>query len=523
MSSVQALSAQASELMTTLRQPSNNTLIFIVLTILCCIVPLDLTQLIFAVLGAFCYYLVQMLQRSVSTQQRMNKNLKSAPTPYVERRRPPRSQDANFREARKRPELKRPIAMSKPGVPMDTQAQSPVVPVVAPTFQGVGVEAEVQELLSQIMPTAESQRGVDRLAEAIRVMLVSTLPEVEVLGFASSNLARGRANGVAVPDVDIVINVSPDHVCAKFADRTSKVRRVHSEVHAKTCEGHPQTEPRMLQKWALRSCADKLVSAGGFKFRRSGFRGQEPKMTLLVPMELGIFNQAVAIDISVNSVSPLHSAALLTECGTINPRAKELILLVRRWAKDRGVVHAPKGHLPPYVWSLLAIYFLQVRKRGSLLPPLSEFEATSNLLGSAKRQVKEKKWTPKEGSESVCTAELLQDFMCFFGKEFDWKKEAICVRRGVRGPAPLNVPIHIIEHEDGRTMEAGPTIEDPFSPSQNLASSMTWWSFQRMKEELLRASDLLSDGSKSLTMLLEPWTPDANSGGSGPKAEGEEL
>ena len=30
------------------------------------------------------------------------------------------------------------------------------------------------------------------------------LPKVEVTGFASSDLSRGRANGVAVPDVDIV-------------------------------------------------------------------------------------------------------------------------------------------------------------------------------------------------------------------------------------------------------------------------------------------------------------------------------
>eukprot|EP00931_Biecheleriopsis_adriatica_P112391 TRINITY_DN869_c0_g1_i2.p1 TRINITY_DN869_c0_g1~~TRINITY_DN869_c0_g1_i2.p1 ORF type:complete len:509 (-),score=110.00 TRINITY_DN869_c0_g1_i2:62-1588(-) len=501
----QGLSAKASALMTTLRQPSNNTLILAILTILCLIIPLDLTQLVFAVVGAFCYYLVQLLQRTVSNQQRTNKN-KYVSAPCVERRRSPKSQDASFREARKRPEQKRLPAASKPGVPMDMHAQSPAVPVMAPTFQGKGVEAEVQELLSQIMPTIESQRGVDRLAEAIRVMLVSTLPEVEVLGFASSNLARGRANGVAVPDVDIVVNVSPDHVCAKFAARTSK--------------GPRQTEPRMLQKWALRACADKLVSAGGFKFRRSGFRGQEPKMTLLVPPELGIFNQAVAIDISVNSISPLHSAALLTECGTINPRAKELILLVRRWAKDRGVIHAPKGHLPPYVWSMLAIYFLQVRESGALLPPLSEFEATSNLLGSAKGQA-ERKWTPKEGGQSESTAELFQDFMCFFGKDFDWKKEAVCVRRGKRGPAPLSVPIHIIEHEDGKTMEAGPTIEDPFLPSQNLGACMTWWSFQRMKEELLRASKLLSDESTSLTTLLEPWTPDEKS--PGPKADSEEL
>ena len=34
--------------------------------------------------------------------------------------------------------------------------------------------------------------------------------------------------------------------------------------------------------------------------------------------------------------------------------------------------------------------------------------------------------------------------------------------RGTKGPAPLSLPIHVIEQED-KTMECGPNIEDPFS------------------------------------------------------------
>eukprot|EP00434_Breviolum_minutum_P045657 symbB.v1.2.040984.t1/scaffold7654.1/size10050/1 len=191
-------------------------------------------------------------------------------------------------------------------------------------------------------------------------MLASSLPEVEVTGFASSDLSRGRANGVAVPDVDIVIQVRPDRVATKLPSK------------------NVSTEPRMLQKWALRICADRLVS-GGFKFRRSGFRGNEPKMTLLVPSELKIFETAVPIDISVNALTPLHSAALISECGNLNLQSKELILLIRRWAKDRGICHAPKGHLSPYIWSLLVVYYLQVREE-PLLPPVEDFQAIKDLL-----------------------------------------------------------------------------------------------------------------------------------------------
>ena len=50
-----------------------------------------------------------------------------------------------------------------------------------------------------------------------------------------------------------MINVSPELLASKLSKDKS-------------------LDVRMLQKWALRSCADRLVS-GGFKFRRSGFRG----------------------------------------------------------------------------------------------------------------------------------------------------------------------------------------------------------------------------------------------------------
>jgi len=497
-----AVEAAAASLADVLKQPTaprnNNAMIMLVLAAFCLVVPLDLTQLIFACLGAVCYYFVLKLQKSFNAQERKKKSAPSLALP-VARRNGNRFPDP--RDARRTPKRPTPIAR-KMTPPAELQAQSPVVPVVAPTFHGVGLESEMKELLEQIMPTAESQRGVDRLSEAIRFMLSSTLPEVEVMGFASSDLSRGRANGVAVPDVDIVINVSPAVMASKLASRPGK----------------SNTDPRMLQKWALRLCADKLVSAGGFKFRRSGFRGNEPKMTLLVPQELGIFNQAVPIDIAVNAVAPLHSAALLAECGNANPRAKELLLLVRRWAKDRGICHSPKGHFSPYVWSLLAIYFLQVKEReeGALLPPLQQLEEVSKLFTSP--VTSQEKMVIKDSAKELSPGMLLKEFMHFYAHEFNWRRQAVCVRNASNGTVPLTLPIHIILHDDGVTTEPGPSIEDPFAPSSNLGACMNAWSFQRMKNELTRAADLFA-AETSLSKLLEPWTPDTPASPEGNSAE----
>ena len=63
------------------------------------------------------------------------------------------------------------------------------------------------------------------------------------------------------------------------------------------------------------------------------------------------------MSIFVNAAIPMYSAAVLAECGQMDARARSLELLVRRWAKDRSVCHASEGHLSPYQWSLLVIYF----------------------------------------------------------------------------------------------------------------------------------------------------------------------
>merc|ERR1719203_1642982 len=142
-----------------------------------------------------------------------------------------------------------------------------------------------------------------------------------------------------------------------------------------------RVDARKLQKSTIRCCTDRLVGTGCFKFRRSAFRGQDPKVTLLASTSLGIYSEAIPLDFSVNSTTPLYNAALLTECGQIDSRSRALILIVKRWAKDRGICHAAKGHLPPYAWTLLVIYFLQVGVgSGALLPPLDRFELSSGLV-----------------------------------------------------------------------------------------------------------------------------------------------
>lgn len=204
--------------------------------------------------------------------------------------------------------------------------------------------------------------------------------------------------------------------------------------------------------------------------------------------------------------------ALITECKQIDPRAKALILLVKRWAKDRGVCHASKGHLPPYAWTLLAVYFLQVGVAdGPLLPPLEGFKQASGLAmrsGSVKNASgKAEKWkSPTDGpAATMSVGELFQAFFAFYATQVDWRREAVSIRSGERAPPHLNLPLHIVIHAD-RTSDVGPTVEDPFDPTRNLGTSVTSVGMSRLHEEFTRSIQMFQQGS-SLAELLEPWAP----------------
>jgi DNA polymerase sigma len=359
------------------------------------------------------------------------------------------------------------------------------MPIVAPTLTGVDWDSQITELLTQIAPTIDDDKIVAKLARRIELAIKPMIPEVEVVGFASGSVGRNKAFGVAVPEVDIVAHVSPN-VLMRAAHRNADARK--------------------LRKSAIRSCTERLVSSGGFKFRRSAFRGEEPKVTLLAPASFGLAEDAIPIDFSVNAATPLHNAALLTECGQMEPRARDLILMVKRWAKDRGICHAAKGHLSPYTWTLLVVFFLQVTDDdGPYLPKLSDFKMASGLMDKSGGGSAPGSWKPSANcNKSV--GDLFKKFMHFYNTEFDWATEAISVRSACRAKPQNKLPLHVIVHDDGKTSEVAPSIEDPFDETKNLGSGMHATSLARLREELARAADFSTRGA-SLVELLEPWAP----------------
>jgi len=484
-----SLKNMASSGLKVLTKPKDSTdLALLVAAAACAIIPFDISQLMLAIAGALGCLLLQFMQNKHRTGavETPKKKLYVAPTCTYDARHVPKTRQNNVRElATKSGNHSRP-AVARP-VPQPDVRQPSNVPILAPTFISTEWDMQIAELLVQISPTVDDDKIVGRLARRIKLAIQSSFPEVEVVGFASGSLGRNKAFGVAVPEVDIVANIDPAVLMRRMG-------------HAKNTDSHK------LRKSVIRVCTESLVSSGGFKFRRSAFRGEEPRVTLLAPASFGLSNDAIPLDFSVNAASPLHNAALLTECGQMEPRARALILVVKRWAKDRGICHAAKGHLSPYIWGILSIFFLQVGTgEEPLLPKLAEFKMASGLMKQPEATPKPSTWTPASNSDKT-VGSLFKEFIHFYNTQFNWKTEAVSIRAGSRQKPAIGLPLHIIVHENGNSSEVGPSIQDPFDDTQNLGTATHAASLQRLREELARA-DELHTRCASLVELLEPWAP----------------
>eukprot|EP00928_Gymnodinium_smaydae_P026453 TRINITY_DN20772_c0_g5_i1.p1 TRINITY_DN20772_c0_g5~~TRINITY_DN20772_c0_g5_i1.p1 ORF type:complete len:517 (+),score=94.73 TRINITY_DN20772_c0_g5_i1:154-1704(+) len=462
------------------------------------LIPGDMDQVIVMLAGASAYLLLQARQpRKVRGALSPGSKATAAhsPTRALPPRSPASAAAASSAECRRLRTALRPVPRSRPAPAAVSRTRPPaieapvrsrsVAPVLAPTFAAASWDAEVVELLGHILPTPACDRDAKRVALAVAAALRPALPDLEVIGFTCGNLRGFRACCVAVPDVHVVAR-APMAALRRCLGRSDDV------------------EERHLRKVVLRVCTERIVGAG-FKFRRSAFRGEDPKVTFVAPEAMGISIVAVPLDFSVNS-NALAIAALLREVQRLSPEAAKVVLLVRRWAKDRGVCHEARGHLPPAAWMILTVFFLQHPRgsRAAVLPPidLCRLKASSSasnpdadLLASSPH--------PRT-DDAPSAAELLREFFQFYALEFPWPRARIKVLAEAEMSCSNEAP------PQGLDVQNGFTVEDPFSPGANLASRLTPWSYARLKEELQRANALCCGLSTpaSLAALLEPWAPD---------------
>jgi len=431
---------------------------------------LDISDMYIAVLGALTYYLLQCAAVN-------GKPIKSAKAAYADDKDVTQeNQPSKFQRRSYQPEYEKLPAAAwdkpkqrtqLPALPKDEVRTASAAPIAPATFSSSKWQDQVKELVMQSRPTTGSFETVQGLVKIVEDSLLTNLPEAQISGYVTANPLSAKAFGVAIPEIDIVLNAD-----------------VH-DLKRRLVTGSQGLCGRQLQKAAVRACTDVLVATSGLKFRRSAFQSEEPKVIFLAPATLEVAEIALGVNFSVNSSTPVRCVSLMEECDKLEPLSCDLILLVRRWSRDRGIAHSAKGHLPPYAWTLLCIYFLQVgvSEEGGLLPPMSVKDGA----------LKKRKRVSGASDSKKNVAVLLKEFFVFYAGQFDWCKETASVRTGDRN--------------SDRRPQAFPIIEDPFD-SENVAACLTSASLDRLKEEFSRAKDMCNSlATASLEDLLLPWAP----------------
>lgn len=463
--------------------PSCSRAAVIIAILVCFVALLDISDIVFAFVGALGYLLCFTTKRAVTqpvkhveiaTQERRQESVIEPEEPRF----------AAARRERRERKACEPVQHAQEAEDVAQRYKPSVCPVACPSFASADWEGQINEFLRELMPTDETGALARTIACAVQDSLRSAFPNVDVVGFAHGNPKSSKAFATAVPDIEIVARVPPELMVQGVGGRCADWSHAYDD--------------KSRQKAVIRACTDQLAY-GDFKFRRSAFKYEEPKVTLLAPATL----ESMPFDFSVNALTPGRHASLLQECMKTDVRVWKLVLLVHRWARDRGISHAAKGHLTPYAWTLVVLFYLQVRGKGEgallppfkLLPPHFQPEGKKSKAARKAAQLADAAQTP--------VATLFKEFMTFYATQFNWDSEVLSVEKASRVAPDMSVA-------EWRRQAVGFQICDPFEPAANLGVLLSGDGHARLREELARAEAICSkDGL--LSQLLEPWSPpDAN-------------
>ena len=178
---------------------------------------------------------------------------------------------------------------------------------------------------------------------------------------------------------------------------------------------------------------------------------------------LKLLRWGVECDVSCNNFLPLINTRLLRKYASLAPVCVELARAVKHWAKQRQLLGARGGNLSSYAFTLMAVYFCQVRGVLPRLRPTGELWAdpVSGREYDADFALSEDWRVPEYHG-----IQLLADFFGFFGSArdvggFAWGDEVVSVRRGARA--------HFNAYPCLRGDNVLLNIEDPIETTRNLS------------------------------------------------------
>lgn len=212
----------------------------------------------------------------------------------------------------------------------------------------------------------------------------------------------------------------------------------------------------------------------------------------------------ISCDICVNNLLAVENTKLLRDYSRIDARLRQLVFIVKHWAKSRGVNETYRGTLSSYAYVLMCIHLLQQR-RPAILPCLqgmkvTYYSAVENVECAYFDKVDELLGFGFGNSESL--ARLVWAFFAYWAYCHDYANDVISVRTGRI----------LSKRSKDWTRRIGNDrhlicIEDPFEVTHDLGRVVDKFSIRVLREEFERAAEIMQHDPNPCVTLFEPYVP----------------
>uniref|UniRef100_A0A7S4T667 C2H2-type domain-containing protein n=1 Tax=Alexandrium monilatum TaxID=311494 RepID=A0A7S4T667_9DINO len=222
-----------------------------------------------------------------------------------------------------------------------------------------------------------------------------------------------------------------------------------------------------------------------------------------------------ACELHCQELLPLLSSRLLRGYAELEGHVRTLAIAVKRWSQAAGISGATHdGFLSPFAWTLLVIYYLQVRHGLPSLHALAPGRPAGPgrwpsqpgycdvAFASAAEADRQLEPSVEGGREALSAAVLFRGFFAFFGYAFDWDAEVASVRLGRRSDLGSRHFAALRASASGRAV--GINIENPIAVSRNLNSPLNDTRACEMREAFRRADARLAAGEGLGELLAAP-------------------
>lgn len=291
--------------------------------------------------------------------------------------------------------------------PLPTQ---PSVLVTEPHVREL-LNREALVLVSQIKPPDDEWKRRQRLLNHMNKVVHNEWPGASVHVFGSGGNGLGLRSG----DVDMCLLVPKS--AAKILPRG---------------KGETESDTQIMRRMA------DLLRRNKMEGLQELLRARVPILKMRDPMS------GFRIDMCVNNELVQHNTEILRLYSSLDERLRPLCLLVKYWAKRRGVNEPYRGTLSSYAYVLLVVHFLQTR-REPVLPCLqrmvngeyvaNDSELPIHIIGNesfGKYNVYFDKDPHFQSANRSSLGCLLTEFFWYYAFEFDYESDLVSVRSGRR-------------------------------------------------------------------------------------------